>query len=124
MLDIANDPQDPPIVVSRPTTRLKAMQALRGVVKSVSWAWWYKPSIPAHERQRQEDLCELEASLNYRVSSKTAKATQRYLVQKGKEVKENEKKESVVHEETHYTTKELNEFANSTRPKPGEYVWE
>ena len=28
--------------------------------------------IPALERQRQEDLCELEASLVYRVSSRPA----------------------------------------------------
>jgi hypothetical protein len=32
--------------------------------------------------------------------------------------------ESVVHEEICYTTKELNEFANSFKQKPGEYVWE
>ena len=32
--------------------------------------------------------------------------------------------ESVVHEEIRYTTKELNEFANSFKQKPGEYVWE
>lgn len=32
--------------------------------------------------------------------------------------------ESVVHEEVHYTTKELNEFANSFKQKSGEYVWE
>jgi hypothetical protein len=31
---------------------------------------------------------------------------------------------SVVHEEAHYTTKELNEFANSFMQKSGEYVWE
>ncbi|XP_052048775.1 Friend virus susceptibility protein 1-like [Apodemus sylvaticus] len=32
--------------------------------------------------------------------------------------------ESVVYEEIHYTTKELNEFANSFKQKSGEYVWE
>jgi hypothetical protein len=31
---------------------------------------------------------------------------------------------SVVHEEIHYTTKELNEFANSFKQKSGECVWE
>jgi hypothetical protein len=56
--------QGPPIVFSRPVTRLKAKQAPRGEV------------------------------------------------------------ESVVHEEIHYTTKELNEFANSFKQKSGEYVWE
>lgn len=56
--------QGPPIVSSRPVTRLKAKQAPKGEV------------------------------------------------------------ESVVHEEIHYTTKELNELANSFKQKPGEYVWE
>jgi hypothetical protein len=56
--------QGPPIVSSRPVTRLKAKQAPRGEV------------------------------------------------------------ESIVHQEMHYTTKELSEFANSFKQKPGEYVWE
>lgn len=34
------------------------------------------------------------------------------------------KVESVVHGKVHYTTKELNEFANSFKQKSGEYVWE
>jgi hypothetical protein len=34
--------------------------------------WWHTPVIPAFGRQRQGDLCELEASLVYRVSSKLA----------------------------------------------------
>ena len=37
--------------------------------------WWRTPLIPALGRQRQEDLCEFEASLVYRVSSRTARAT-------------------------------------------------
>ena len=32
--------------------------------------------------------------------------------------------ESVVHEEMSYTTKDLNEFANSLKQMSGEYVWE
>ena len=40
------------------------------------------PLIPAFGRQRQEDHHEFEASLVYRVSSRTAKATQRNLVLK------------------------------------------
>jgi hypothetical protein len=40
------------------------------------------PLIPALGRQRQVDLCELEASLVYRVSSRTASAIQRNPVMK------------------------------------------
>ena len=32
--------------------------------------------------------------------------------------------ESAVHEELHYTTKELHEVANSFKHKSGGYVWE
>jgi hypothetical protein len=42
----------------------------------------FNPSIG---RQRQEDLCEFEASLVYRVSSKTARAIQRNPVLQNKE---------------------------------------
>ena len=38
---------------------------------------WHVPLIPVLGRQRQEDICEFEVSLVYRVSSRTAKATQR-----------------------------------------------
>ena len=55
--------QGPPIVSSRPITRLKAKQAPKGEI------------------------------------------------------------ECVVHEEIHYTNKELNEFANSFKQKSGEYAW-
>ena len=40
--------------------------------------------IPALVRQRQADLCEFKASLVYRVSSRTGKATQRNPVLKKK----------------------------------------
>lgn len=62
--DNTDVPQGPPIVSSRPITRLTAKQAPRGEV------------------------------------------------------------DSVVHEEMCYTTKELNEFANSFKQKSEEYVWE
>jgi DNA repair photolyase len=53
--------------------------------------WWLKPSIPALGRQRQVDF-EFEASLVYRVSSRTARATQRNPVSKKKKKKERKKK--------------------------------
>jgi hypothetical protein len=40
------------------------------------------PLIPALGRQRQVDLCEFQAYLLYRVSSKIARATQKNLSQK------------------------------------------
>ena len=46
------------------------------------------PLIPALRRQRQEELCELKASLVYSVSSRIARATQ------GNPVSEKEKKKS------------------------------
>jgi hypothetical protein len=42
------------------------------------------PLIPTLGRQRQVDLCELEASLVYRVSSRVARATHRNPVLKNK----------------------------------------
>jgi hypothetical protein len=44
-----------------------------------TWGWGW--------RQRQEDLCEFEASLVYRASSRTARATQRISVSKTKQNK-------------------------------------
>ena len=40
------------------------------------------PLIPTLRRQRQADLCEFEASLVYRESSRTSEATQINLVSK------------------------------------------
>ena len=53
--------------------------------------WWHTPLIPALGRPRQADLCEFEASLVYRVSSRTARDTQRNPVSKNqnKETKKN-----------------------------------
>jgi hypothetical protein len=55
-----------------------------------SLAWWLTPLIPALWRQRQA-VSEFEASLVYKVSSRTAKAIQRDPVLK-KEKKRKEKK--------------------------------
>ncbi|XP_052604557.1 dol-P-Man:Man(7)GlcNAc(2)-PP-Dol alpha-1,6-mannosyltransferase isoform X2 [Peromyscus californicus insignis] len=52
------------------------------------------PFISAPGRQRQEDLCQLEASLVHRGSSRTAKATQRNPVSKNQKKKKRKKKSS------------------------------
>jgi hypothetical protein len=44
---------------------------------SVEAGWPCTPLIPVLQRQRQADLCELEASLVYISSSRLARATQR-----------------------------------------------
>jgi hypothetical protein len=43
-------------------------------IQCLAAQWWHKPLIPALGRQRQSDLCEFEASLVYRVSSRIARA--------------------------------------------------
>jgi hypothetical protein len=58
--------------------------------------WWRTPLIPALGRQRQA-ISEFEANLVYKVSSRTARATQRNPVKekkkrKGKERERKEKK--------------------------------
>ena len=53
----------------------------------------HTPLVPVLGRQRQEDLCDLEASLVYRVSAMIAKDTQRNPVSKeGKKKKKERKK--------------------------------
>ena len=47
------------------------------VQRPISGSVWHRPLIPALRRQTQADLCEFEASLVYRVSSRTARAAQR-----------------------------------------------
>ena len=49
-----------------------------GVVKTAvlfAGLWWCMSLIPVLRRQRQADFCEFEASLIYRVSSRTVRAT-------------------------------------------------
>jgi hypothetical protein len=49
--------------------------------------WWRTPLIPALEKQRQANFSEIEASLVYRASSRTARATQRNPVSKNQKIK-------------------------------------
>ena len=58
--------------------------------RCVAGRWWRSPLIPAFGRQRQEDLCELETNLVYRVSFTTARATQRNPVPKTNKPKRSE----------------------------------
>jgi hypothetical protein len=53
----------------------------------MSGQWWRTPLIPALGRQRQAWISEFEASLVYRVSSRTARATQRNSVLKNQKKK-------------------------------------
>ena len=67
-----------------PLFSLRLLQDIDYIVVKAYKSWWaqeHMPVIPALERQRQTDLCKFEASLVvYRVSSWTARATQRNLV--------------------------------------------
>jgi hypothetical protein len=51
--------------------------------------WWHTPLIPALGKQRQA-ISEFEASLVHRVSSRTARATQRNPVSKKQTNKQNQ----------------------------------
>jgi hypothetical protein len=55
--------------------------------------WWRTPLIPALGRQRQ---AEFEVNLVYRVSSRTARATQRNFVLKKQKTKQNKKRTWVL----------------------------
>ena len=60
----------------------------------INWPRWHIPLVLALRRQRQADLCEFKASLVYRESSRTARATQRNPVSQNKTKKENKYKPS------------------------------
>lgn len=42
-----------------------------------TWAWWFVPLMPAPERERQVDLCELSVSMIYTQSSRPGQARPR-----------------------------------------------
>ena len=52
--------------------------------------WWGVPLIPAFGRQRQVDLCEFKAILDYIMSSKIARTTLWYPVEGGQRERERE----------------------------------
>jgi hypothetical protein len=56
--------------------------------------WWRTPLIPALRKQRQA-ISEFEASLVYKVSSRTVRATQRNSVLKNK-TKQNKTKQKTI----------------------------
>ena len=58
------------------------------------------PLIPALERQRQTDLCEVMVSLVYTVSSRIASVTQRNHVLKNKNNNNNKNKYTHTHTQT------------------------
>jgi hypothetical protein len=62
--------------------------------KNYARQWWYMPLIVALRRQRQVDLCEFEASLAYKVSSRMARATERNPVSKQNKTKQNKTKQN------------------------------
>jgi hypothetical protein len=57
------------------------------------WVWWCTPLIPALRRQSRQ-ISEFEASLVYRVNSRTARATQRNPVSETKRSKQNKTKQN------------------------------
>jgi hypothetical protein len=59
----------------------------------IAGQWWRTPLIPAPGRQRRR-ISEFEASLVYKVSSRTARATQRKPVLKNKQTNKQTKKKT------------------------------
>jgi hypothetical protein len=84
------------LAISELTKHLKSCKRTRELaqcnVKNMCRAWWCMPLIPALGRQRQR-ISEFKASLVYKVSSRTARATQKNPVsKKTKKKKEKRKK--------------------------------
>jgi Sec-independent protein translocase protein TatA len=62
--------------------------------KHLAGQWYCTPLIPALGRQRQAWISEFKASLIYRVSSRTARATQRNPVSKNQNQNQNQTKQN------------------------------
>ena len=82
--------------------------------KNLARQWWRTPLIPALGRQRQVDFW-VEAILDYRVSSRTARATQRNPVSE----KKKEKKKTLIR-----NCKRLETFNQEDIPVAGEKAYE
>jgi hypothetical protein len=54
---------------------------------NICWAWWHTPLIPALREAEAGGFLSFKVSLVYRVSSRTARATQRKPVSKKKKKK-------------------------------------
>ena len=71
-----NNAKEKKKLVTLKGARTKTFQTeMSGFMKRGSQIWWGTSLIQVLGRQRQMELCEFEASLFYKVSSRTAKAT-------------------------------------------------
>lgn len=76
--------------VQASSTRHRCEQ-MRPFPSTTGSRWWCTPSVPALGRQRLVDLCEFEASLVNRASSRIARAMQRNPVSKNQKKKKKKK---------------------------------
>jgi hypothetical protein len=83
---------------------------------SPCWAVVAQVFIPALGRQRQEDLCELEASLVYRASSRTARVTRRPCLEKAKSKRKKKKDSPFFSQQPAFATSSSAKGASSGAP--------
>jgi hypothetical protein len=66
-----------PYLIQYPKASWKSIKDVNLRVKIIAGQWWHMPLVPLLGRQKQVNFFEFEASLVYRVSSRTANARQR-----------------------------------------------